>query len=227
MELTLARAARWIAIAAGGIAYSVLAHYSTDPAVAAARPSLGVAVSLAPALTLLLWLAWRAPWRRLMLLLGAGVGGLLWAFWGGLEHNFNWVYFLQHAGTYLMLAAVFGVTLGRGRQPLISRFAEAVRGHLTPEVARYTRQVTWAWLLFFLAIALTSAGLFFFAAIGVWSVFANFLTFPLILLMFVAEYGVRLRVLPQQQQGKHNILDGIRAYWKTPATPPDASSSSN
>ena len=30
-----------------------------------------------------------------MLLLCAVVGGLLWGFWGVLERNFNWVYFLQ------------------------------------------------------------------------------------------------------------------------------------
>ena len=40
--------------------------------------------------------------------------------------------------------------------------------------------------------------------------------FPLILLMFVVEYGIRLRKLPHQK--KHSIMDGVLAYWKTPAT---------
>ena len=31
-----------------------------------------------------------------------------------LERNFSSVYFLQHTGTYAMLAAVFGVTLDAG-----------------------------------------------------------------------------------------------------------------
>jgi len=221
MSLTLLRAVRWIVIAAGAIAYPVLAHYSAATSAATTLPSLGVAVSLAPSLAILLWLAWRSPMRPAMLLLCAVVGVLLWGFWGVLERNFSWVYFLQHAGTNVMLAAVFGVTLGRGRQALCTRFAEVVHGSLAPEEVRYSRQVTLAWMLFFLAISLISSVLFFFVSIEVWSVFANFLSFPLILLMFAAEYGVRRRKLPHQK--KHSIMDGMLAYWKTPAARPGVS----
>jgi len=221
MSLTLVRAVRWIVIAAGAIAYPVLAHYSAATSAATTLPSLGVAVSLAPSLAILLWLAWRSPMRPAMLLLCAVVGVLLWGFWGVLERNFSWVYFLQHAGTNVMLAAVFGVTLGRGRQALCTRFAEVVHGSLAPEEVRYSRQVTLAWMLFFLAISLISSVLFFFVSIEVWSVFANFLSFPLILLMFAAEYGVRRRKLPHQK--KHSIMDGMLAYWKTPAARPGVS----
>lgn len=221
MTSTLVRAIRWIAIAAGAIAYPVLAHYSTATSAATTLPSLGVAVALAPALTLLLWLTWRSRMRRVMLPVCVGVGLLLWGFWDALERNFSWVYFLQHAGTYAMLAAVFGVTLARGRQALCTRFAEMVHGGLTPEEVRYSRQVTWAWALFLLSLSLVSAALFFLASIEVWSVFANFLSFPLILLMFVVEFAVRRRVLPHQKQ--HSILDGVRAYWKTPVARPGAS----
>ncbi len=221
MSLTLVRAVRWIVIAAACIAYPVLAHYSAATSAATRFPSLGVAVSLAPSLAILLWLTWRSPMRWAMLLLCAVVGGLLWGFWGVLERNFSWVYFLQHAGTYAMLAAVFGVTLGRGRQALCTRFAEVVHGSLSPEEVRYSRQVTLAWTLFLLSISLVSGALFFLAGIEVWSVFANFLSFPLILLMFVVEYAVRLRKLPHQK--KHSIMDGVLAYWKTPAARPGAS----
>jgi uncharacterized membrane protein len=221
MTWPLVRAIRWIAIAAGAIAYPVLAHYSAATSAATTLPSLGVAVSLAPSLTILLWLTWRSPMRSAMLLLCAVVGGLLWGFWGVLERNFSWVYFLQHAGTYAMLAAVFGVTLARGRQPLCTRFAEAVHGSLRPEEVRYSRQVTLAWMLVLLAISLVSSVLFFFFSMEVWSVFANFLSFPLILLMFVVEYGIRLRKLPHQK--KHSILDGALAYWKMPTARPGVS----
>jgi uncharacterized membrane protein len=222
MNSALVRAARWIVIAAGGIGYSVLAHYSAATSTATTFPALGVVVSLAPALTILLWLAWRSPRRPAMLALCGAVGVALWAFWGKLEQNFNWVYFLQHAGSYLMLAVVFGVTLARGRQPLCTRFAEAVHNPLSQDEVRYTRQVTLAWTLFFLGIGLVSAVLFFFSAIEAWSIFANFLSFPLILLMFAAEYLVRLRKLPQQE--KHSIWDGIRAYWNTSSRLPAAPS---
>ena len=142
--------------------YKRQAHYSTTTPAATTFPSLGVAVSLAPALAILLWLTWRSPMRRIMVWVCAGVGLLLWGFWGTLERNFSWVYFLQHAGTYAMLAAVFGVTLARGRQALCTRFAEVVHGSLTPEEVRYSRQVTLAWMLFLLAISLVSSILFFF-----------------------------------------------------------------
>ncbi|MBT9590368.1 MAG: hypothetical protein IV089_05595, partial [Thiobacillus sp.] len=138
------------------------------------------------------------------------------------ERNFSWAYFIQHAGTNLMLAAVFGVTLARGRQALCTRFAEAVHGSLAPEVLRYTRQITLAWTLFFIGVSLVSGLLFFLAPIETWSVFANFLTFPLVLLMFAVEFLVRLRKLPNLE--KHSILDGMLAFWKTPPgrsdTPP-------
>ncbi|MGK2952957.1 MAG: hypothetical protein ACSLEZ_11315 [Thiobacillus sp.] len=221
MNWPLVRAIRWIVIVAGAIAYPVLAHYSTATSVATTFPSLGVAVSLAPSLTILLWLTWRSPMRWVMALVCVAVGALLWGFWGALERNFSWVYFLQHAGTYAMLAAVFGVTLTRERQPLCTRFAEMVHGSLSPEEVRYSRQVTLAWTLFLLTISLVSIVLFFFVSIDIWSVFANFLSFPLMLLMFVVEYGIRLRKLPHQK--KHSIMDGITAYWKTSAARPGAS----
>lgn len=220
MSLTPGRVVRWLGIAAAGVAYSVLAHYSAATSAASTFPSLGVAVSLAPSLAIVLWLTWRSQ-KLPMLLLCAVVGGLLWDFWGVLERNFSWVYFLQHAGTYAMLAAVFGVTLVRGRQPLCTRFAEIVHGSLTPEEVRYSRRVTLAWTLFLLAISLLSSALFFLASIEAWSVFANFLSFPLVMLMFVVEYGIRLRKLPHQK--KHSIMDGVRAYWNTPAARPGVS----
>ena len=225
MRLAWARVTRWFAIVAGVVAYPVLAHYSAATSAATTWPSLGVAVSLAPSLAILLWLAWRSPKRPLMLLLCVVMGGVLGVFWGVLQRNFSWVYFLQHVGTNVMLAAVFGSTLVRGRQPLVTKLAEAVhRSSLAPEVLRYTRQVTLAWTLFFLAVSLVSGVLFCCASTKAWSVFANFLTFPLILLMFAVEYAVRLRKLPNLE--KHSIMDGVRAFWNKPATLPDAPSSS-
>jgi uncharacterized membrane protein len=225
MRMSWVRIARGLAIAAGVVAYPVLAHYSTVTSAATTMPSLGVAVSLAPSLAIALWLAWRSPRRPLMLLLGVAVAGLLGLSWDTLQRNFNWVYFLQHAGTNVMLAMVFGTTLLRGRQPLVTRLAGMVhRTRLAPEVLRYTRQVTLAWTLFFLATALVSSLLFCCASMGTWSVFANFLSFPLILLMFALEYAVRLRRLPDVE--RHSILEGVRAFWNRPATLPDTPSNS-
>jgi uncharacterized membrane protein len=215
---TLYKGLRAAIIAVGIIGYALLAHYSTATSAATELPSLGVAVALAPSLVIMLALAWRSTQRLLMALVCIGVSTLLWHFWDALEQNFNWLYFIQHAGTNLMLAAVFGTTLAGGKKPLCTGLAEAVHGPLAVEVVRYTRQVTLAWTLFFLAISLISTLLFMFAPIEFWSIFANFLSFPLILLMFAAEYLVRLRVLPNLEN--HSIVDGMLAYWKTPPSAP-------
>jgi len=217
VNATLLKGLRWATIAIGAVGYSVLAHYSSATSAATTFPSLGVAVSLAPSLIILLLLAWRSPRRLAMSLVCVGVGVLLWQFWGDLEQNFSWVYFLQHAGTNVMLAAVFGTTLAGEKKPLCTRFAEGVHGTLGADLVHYTRHVTLAWTLFFLAVGLASTLLFLFAPIEAWSIFANFLSFPLILLMFAAEYLVRLRVLPNME--KHSIMDSMLAYWKTPASP--------
>ena len=222
MNSSLARAVRWIVIAAGAICYPFIAHFSTTPEAIATMPWLGVTTSLTPALAILFLLTWQSPKKPVLLLLWAIIGLVLWQFWGTLERNFSWAYFIQHAGTNLMLAAMFGATLAQGRQPLCTRFAEAVHRGLTPEMERYSRQVTVAWTLFFVAMSLISAGLFLFAPLEVWSVFANFLNFPLVLLMFAVEYRVRLYTIPNLE--KHSILDGMRAFWKTQPGRPGSSS---
>lgn len=92
--------------------------------------------------------------------------------------------------------------------------AEVVRGSLEPEVVRYTRDITLAWTCFFLVISLVSSILFLFGSIQVWSIFANFLTFPLILLMFAVEHLARLRKLPHLEHT--SIWASIMVFWKTP-----------
>ena len=82
------------------------------------------------------------------------------------------------------------------------------------QLERYTRQVTLAWSIFFGTMALVSTALFFAAPVKVWSGFANFLTAPLIALMFIVEYAVRRRMLPDVEHA--GIVAGVQAFWKTP-----------
>lgn len=221
MSPTLVRAVRWTFIAAGVIGYPVLAHFSSATWAAASVPSLGIAVALTPPLAVLFWLACRSTGRLSVLLLCVSVCVLLWGLWATLERNVGWLYFIQHAGTNLMLAALFGVTLARGRQPLCTRFAEALRGSLSLEVVSYTRKVTLAWTLFFIVMSLVSTVLFLFGSLETWSIFANFLTLPLILLMFVAEHLVRLRTLPHLKH--HSITATILAFRNSPKVCPGVS----
>jgi len=174
-------------------------------------------VSIAPVVLIALVLAWNSPRRSVMLGVPTLLCIVLWTGWSMLEHHFGLVYWLQDVGMLLILFMTFGRTLIAGRQPLCIRFAEMVHGPLTPQHEIYARQVTVAWTLFFAAMALTSTLLFFLAPLASWSIFANFLTLPLIALMFIAEYWVRRWVLPDIQNA--HILDAVRAFRNTPARP--------
>jgi uncharacterized membrane protein len=212
MSISLSKMGRWAGITTLVAGYPLLAHYSSTSSAAAETPSLGVALALAPTLAILFWLAWRAPRRVPILALCLTSALLLWVFWHPLEKNFNWVYFIQHAGTNILLAMVFGLTLGKGRQSLCTRFAEIAHGNISPAVVRYTRQVTLAWTLFFVTVSGISAFLFLCAPIQTWSIFANFLTLPLVVTMFIVEFLVRLRTLPNELE--HRFIDGLLVYWK-------------
>lgn len=208
------RIARGLGIAVLIIAYPLLAHYTNG---SAQHGKLGALVAIAPVVLTALVLAWRATRRLLMLGMVLLLCVALWALWPALEHHFGVVYWLQNAGVLLVLCIVFGRTLLAGQKPLCTRFAEAVHPPLTPQHEIYSRQVTVAWTLFFAAMVLISTLLFFLAPLATWSVFANFMTLPLVALMFIAEYQVRRRLLPNLRHT--HILDAVRAFRNTPVNP--------
>jgi uncharacterized membrane protein len=198
---------RGLGVAALLIGYPLLAHYTNEPA---HNPRLGALVAIAPVALIALLFAWHSS-RRFVVwgaLLLSGVA--LSAAWPALENHFGQVYWLQNMAMHLILLITFGRTLIAGRQPLCTRFAEALYGRVSVRHAMYTRQVTVAWTVFFAAMALLSALLFFFASLVLWSAFSNFLTLPLVALMFIVEYAVRKRVLPDLPP--MHILDALRAF---------------
>jgi uncharacterized membrane protein len=92
----------------------------------------------------------------------------------------------------LALAWVFGRTLAGNGTPLVSRFAEFEQGGaLTPELARYTRRLTWVWTLFLIALAAVSAWLAAGTDREAWSWFTNFASYLLIGALFSGEYAWR------------------------------------
>jgi uncharacterized membrane protein len=190
------------------VAYSVLSHYSNlNPQAYDLRTLL----ALAPMLTLGLVLLWRWSGAILTLLGAAATAFLLRAGWPLLAQNFSIVYLLQQAGFYSLMAFTFGRSLRAGSVPLCTQLADKVHGPLTALELRYTRQVTLAWTVFFLLNVAVNFLLFEFAPLRIWSVFVNFCSLPLILLMFVAEYAVRRRVLPQVQSS--GLIATLRVYF--------------
>lgn len=202
------RLLRGLALAGLLIAWAWLAHYTSA---GEGDPDLAVALASAPILAVVLLLLGRSG-RRWWMLVGtlASLGGLIW-YWPELRRNVALLYFLQHLGTNLALAVLFGRSLFGPGEALVTQFARlAHQGVLSTAQARYTRQVTRAWTLFFVLMALVSTGLFLLAPPILWSVFANLLTMPLLCLMFLGEWLVRNLVLPPAD--RTGITDSLRAY---------------
>jgi uncharacterized membrane protein len=190
------------------VAYAGLSHYANS---AAKTRDLAVVLALAPVLGFALVLIRR--WTRLStaLLAAAAAALLLRLYWPLLEENFSWVYLVQEAGFYTLMALSFGRSLIGNRVALCTQLADKVHGPLTPREVLYTRRVTAAWALFFASITAATLVLFYAAPLRIWSLFANFCVLPLVGLMFVAEYAVRRRALPQAET--RGILAAIRVYF--------------
>ena len=189
------------------VAFAVLAHGALVQAIS---PALGAAVSLVP-VTLLLWWAFGQSRLRFVALVALAAGAaVLWLEWERFERHFPDLFFLEHAGANLLLALLFGRTLLAGREPLVTRFARLLHGSLPPEVQRYTRHVTLAWTIFFASLFTLSATLYLGGFVAAWSFLANIASPFLIGAMFVIEYAVRLRALPDWE--RVGILGGVRAF---------------
>jgi len=200
--------ARGLSIAVIIVTYAVLVHHVNASGQAS---TLGALLALAPILLLAITLAIN-PKSRV-----AGVGLILigaiatWVSWPLIMQHTAWIFWLQDIGLMLMLLITFGITLRPGHKALCVHFAEMINGGALPaEHEHYARKVTVAWVVFFALMIVISTLLFFVAPLTIWSIFVNFLTLPLIALMFIVEFKVRRRVLSDLPSG--HILDAVRAY---------------
>ncbi|MGJ8667947.1 MAG: hypothetical protein ACSHXK_00550 [Oceanococcus sp.] len=115
--------------------------------------------------------------------------------------------YLPHALINMFLALIFLHSLGQGRRAMISVVAEKIRGEtLPPEIERYTRQTTWFWTALFTGMGVFGLVLAAFASHEWWSLFTNFISYALIGLVFVVEFGLRRVLFPHLQH------TGLRAY---------------
>lgn len=188
------------------VAYAGLAHYSNT----VQAPELGACLALAPVVMVGLVLAWRCTRPLLAVLLAAVLAALLYRYWPILEQHFTWIYLLQDCGGYGLLAAGFGRSLLAGRVALCTQFADRLHGPLSAREVLYTRRVTAAWALFFAVVCVVTLSLFLWGPRSYWSFFANFCTLPLVGAMFVVEYAIRRRALPQLRRS--GIIAAVRVY---------------
>lgn len=200
---------RTVGVVLLAVAWAVGAHVAS----ASGEPShWGAALAIAPLGLALVLALWRLPQRWLGALAAiASLALLAWA-WPALTSEVALLYFVQHVGVNLLLAAFFGRTLSGPEESLITRLARKVHGGVLSErQVAYTRWVTKAWTAFFLGMAAISVVLFVWAPVALWSVFANLLGAPLTGAMFVGEYLWRLRCLPAHERS--TFSDAVRA-WK-------------
>lgn len=202
------RSRAWVALAVLlSAGFALLAHFAIIDEL---TPTVGALLSLIPVTALALWAVRRSRHRAAALVAILAFGALLWMGWGTLQRHFPDLFFVEHAGANLALAFLFGRTLFGGREALCTRFARLLHGTLPAEVERYSRRVTAAWTIFFATLFALSCTLYFGGFLAAWSVLANILSPILTVAMFMVEYAIRHRVLPQWE--RVGLLGGIRAF---------------
>lgn len=213
MTLPLPRLLRSVAVVALMGAWAIAAYFGSA---GQGSPDLNAVIAVTPAAVVVATLLWRA--RHPLWAAGGSLAllaALAWL-WPSLRQNVTLLFFVEHLGVNLAFATLFGRTLVGPGEALITRFARIVHnGVLSERHLRYTRQLTLAWTLFFLANATLSALLYVAAPPTVWSFYANLLTAPLIGLMFAAEHLVRRRMLPPEERPS---LAEVARVWRERAS---------
>src|SRR5258706_8939682 len=176
-------------LAAGVIAYQVLVYCMI---VDQPDGGLGEWLMAAPLLGAAGCVPGRSRRGRILLAMLGVIGVIGFLLWPASGASPGLFYPVPYLTVYAFLLWLFGRTLRPGRQPLITRLATYVHRELPAQIARYTRRVTWAWCVFFAAMALTSILLFLFEPLPIWSMFNNLLNLPLVVAMYLGEYAWRL-----------------------------------
>jgi MYXO-CTERM domain-containing protein len=198
---------RLVAVAIAGAAYVLGSQWLMTRA--PASPWNAVVV-VAPMLALAALLAWRRRRRVLALLAAAAAGALALQAWRGAGLAPATIYVGQHVAVHVLLAFVFGLTLQQGHEPLVTALARRVHGSLTPDMEAYSRKVTLAWTVYFLAMAALSLALFALAPFATWATFANLVTPLAIVAMFLGEHALRYRLHPEFERA--TLAQAMRAY---------------
>jgi len=93
----------------------------------------------------------------------------------------------------LGLLAAFGLSLRRG-MPMVERLARLQEPELPPHAVAYTRRVTQAWCVFFVANAGLSLASALWASEAVWALYNGAVAYALMGLFFGVEWLIRRRV---------------------------------
>jgi uncharacterized membrane protein len=100
--------------------------------------------------------------------------------------------------------AAFGASLLSGPS-MIERLARLREPELPPEAVRYTRRVTQAWCVFFVANGAVCLGTALFSPDAVWSLYTGVVSYVLMGLMFGGEYLLRMRFKRLHHKRLHHV----------------------
>jgi uncharacterized membrane protein len=189
------------------VLYAALCHYTNS---VEGTEVLGAALSIGPVCLLGAAFAWRWAHPLVALAVLGAAALLVYAAWPALEQNFSRLYVSEECALYGLLCVSFARSLFGERTAVCTLLADRVHGPLSAAELRYTRHVTAAWAVFFALISVTTLSLYIWATLRIWSMFSNFCTLPLVLLMFIAEFTVRRCVLPRVGAG---LIATLRVYF--------------
>lgn len=120
------------------------------------------------------------------------------------------LYVLQHGAIHAVLAWTFGMTLRPGATPLITMLAERVHERLVPGQREYTRSLTRAWVIFFVAMIGVSLAIYLLLPWEAWSFFCNLVTPVAAAAFFGVEHLLRYRWHPEFE--RISIARALNAY---------------
>jgi len=198
---------RLLVAGAAGLAYVLGSHWLMTSA--PASPWNAVVV-VAPMLALAAFLAWQRRQRMLGSVAALAAAALVAQAWRGGALPPGTIYVGEHVAIHVLLAFVFGLTLQDGREALVTALARRVHGSLTPDMVAYSRRVTVAWTVYFVAMAALSLVLYATVPFVAWAAFANLVTPLAIVAMFLAEYLLRYRLHPEFERA--TLAQAVRAY---------------
>ena len=142
MSMTPANLLRGLALFALAAAWAWLAHQGSA---GEGNADFAAALATLPVVAIVVMLLWRVG--NPLWIAGGGLAmlGLLTWLWPALRQNVALLYYVQHLGTNLALAVLFGCSLFGPREALITQFSrKAHSGVISAAKSRYTRQVTFA-----------------------------------------------------------------------------------
>lgn len=198
---------RMLGVALAGVGYLLGSHWLMTSAPAS---EWNAVVVVGPMLAAAALVAWQRRRRLLAAVAAAATAGLVFQAWRGGGFDANTIYVGQHVAIHLLLATVFGLTLQAGREPLVTALARRVHGDLTSDMAAYSRKVTIAWTIYFLAVAALSVAIFVLAPFALWAALANLATPFALVAMFIGEYFLRYRLHPEFERA--TLAQAVRAY---------------